>query len=245
MLKEYEQTMIICSKNNEFCVFPYSKFLDLKEQTRSKIELIGRRDGFLLKTRAGGKRLLTLCSIINNMIVKQIMNHRTRTEEKITNALVSLILEKGFETLSIAEVMARSGCSRGTFYLHYASLSDVLYSLEDRIIDEIFVITKHHYQSVEALLSDVANLVMQKRKPLRALFHATASHFSHKVEIVFEPVIASYPLTGFRSANEGFPYVATFIIDGGIGVFRHWLDEIHPQPKELLISGFANYFSLK
>lgn len=173
------------------------------------------------------------------------MNHRTRTEEKITNALVSLILEKGFETLSIAEVMTRSGCSRGTFYLHYSSLSDVLYSLEDQIIDKIFVITKHHYQSIELLLGDVADFVMQKRKPLRALFQATSSHFSHKVEIAFEPVIASYPFTGLRSANEGFPYVATFIIDGGIGVFRHWLEEDDPQPKELLISGFTHYFSLE
>lgn len=173
------------------------------------------------------------------------MKHRTRTEEMITNALASLILEKGFENLSIAEVMARSGCSRGTFYLHYSSLSEVLYALEDHLIDEIFVITRRRYQSVKTLLSDVADLVLREKKPLRALFRATPSHFSQKVETAFEPVIASYPLTGPQSANEGFPYVATFIIDGGIGVFRHWLEEVHPQSKETLISSFTEYFSLK
>lgn len=173
------------------------------------------------------------------------MKHHTRTEETITSALVSLILEKGFENLSIAEVMVRSGYSRGAFYLHYASLSEVLYTLEDRLINEIFVITRRHYTSIAALLNDVADLTLHERKPLCALFRAIPSHFSRKIELAFAPVIASYPLTGERSDSEGFPYVATFIIDGGIGVFRHWLEEAHPQPKEMLIASFEEFFNLK
>ena len=46
--------------------------------------------------------------------------HNTiKTKEKIKSAFTELIMEKGFNNLSVVDISERAGINRGTFYLHY------------------------------------------------------------------------------------------------------------------------------
>ena len=49
-----------------------------------------------------------------------------RTRRSLQRALVELILEKGFDALSVAEICERADVGRTTFYAHYADKSDLL-----------------------------------------------------------------------------------------------------------------------
>lgn len=48
------------------------------------------------------------------------------TAERMDEALLSLLLEKDFEYITVKDVCARAGVNRSTFYLHYENTADLL-----------------------------------------------------------------------------------------------------------------------
>lgn len=51
-----------------------------------------------------------------------------RTEQPLRTALVSLIEEKGFETLTVQDIIDRANVGRATFYAHFDNKEDLLVS---------------------------------------------------------------------------------------------------------------------
>lgn len=49
-----------------------------------------------------------------------------RTREALHKALISLVLEKGYEAVTIKDVIDRANVGRSTFYAHYLSKEDLL-----------------------------------------------------------------------------------------------------------------------
>jgi AcrR family transcriptional regulator len=56
-----------------------------------------------------------------------------RTEQLLHGALLSLIQEKGFETLSVQEIIDRANVGRATFYAHFDNKEDLLISGFDHL----------------------------------------------------------------------------------------------------------------
>lgn len=58
-----------------------------------------------------------------------------RTREKLKQATYELLLEKGYEQLSVKSITERADLGRGTFYLHFKDREDVVWALvEDSIL---------------------------------------------------------------------------------------------------------------
>jgi AcrR family transcriptional regulator len=49
-----------------------------------------------------------------------------RTEQALRGALLELMMEFGYEKLSVQQILDRAGVGRATFYLHYSSKEDLL-----------------------------------------------------------------------------------------------------------------------
>lgn len=60
-----------------------------------------------------------------------------RSKALIKEALLSLMIEKPFEKISISDIVRRADINRGTFYAHYSNTSDVLKSISASVVDEI------------------------------------------------------------------------------------------------------------
>ena len=56
-----------------------------------------------------------------------------QTRARIKAALVELIGEKGFDALTVSDVTRRAKINRGTFYIHYQDVNDLLQRLEDEM----------------------------------------------------------------------------------------------------------------
>jgi AcrR family transcriptional regulator len=56
-----------------------------------------------------------------------------RTEQLLRGALLSLIQEKGFETLSVQDIIDRANVGRATFYAHFDNKEDLLVSGFDNL----------------------------------------------------------------------------------------------------------------
>ena len=60
-----------------------------------------------------------------------------RSKVMIKEALLSLMLEKPFDKITITDIVTRADINRGTFYAHYDNTSDVLKSISTSVTEEI------------------------------------------------------------------------------------------------------------
>lgn len=60
-----------------------------------------------------------------------------RTRQMLRDALVSLILERGYDAITISDITERAGLRRATFYLHYRDKEELLISILRAMFDEL------------------------------------------------------------------------------------------------------------
>lgn len=72
-----------------------------------------------------------------------------RSKQMIKEALLSLMIEKPFEKISITDIVKRADINRGTFYAHYANTSEVLKSISITAVDELAAVVKNDYDSTQ------------------------------------------------------------------------------------------------
>lgn len=62
-----------------------------------------------------------------------------RTQKSIKNAFYELIVEKGFDHISVKDITERAMISRNTFYLHYNDKFDLLNKICDELVFKLFI----------------------------------------------------------------------------------------------------------
>ena len=67
-----------------------------------------------------------------------------RTRDALGDALVALMQEKPFETITIQEVLDRAHVSRSTFYTHYSDKDDLLMSDSEEFFEALSMALSEH-----------------------------------------------------------------------------------------------------
>lgn len=71
-------------------------------------------------------------------MAKKIDRRVRRTRRRLRDALIELILEQGYESITIQEITDRADLSRATFYLHYKNGKDELLAVSlEAMFDEL------------------------------------------------------------------------------------------------------------
>lgn len=83
--------------------------------------------------------------------------------ERLEHAALELFAEHGYEKVSVAQISARAGLNRATFFRHFADKREVLFSGED-VLADVFS------QAIRAASAQVGAIGC-----LRAAFEATAA----------------------------------------------------------------------
>ncbi len=69
-----------------------------------------------------------------NVPRKKLDRRIHRTREKLGDALVALVQEKPFDSITVQDVLDRAGVGRSTFYVHYRDKDDLLLSDMDEFL---------------------------------------------------------------------------------------------------------------
>jgi len=158
-----------------------------------------------------------------------------RTQQLLRRALFSLIQEKGFEVLSVQDIIDRANVGRATFYTHFDNKQDLLVSGFDDLRDslkqrqrealsrgtsvdervfafsqEMFAHANEHREIFQAMVGKEIGAVIQR------LLHKLL------VDLVRDDVKASAP----RNDGTSVPTEALvqFIAGGLFGLLMWWLD---------------------
>ena len=113
-----------------------------------------------------------------------------RTRTALGNALVQLMTERAFESITVQDVLDRAGVGRSTFYVHYDGKDDLLTSDVDRffgsVADAIGGDSKR-VLPVRELLQHVASMrefrdALRSSGKYRELLEVAETHFARGIE---------------------------------------------------------------
>ncbi len=60
-----------------------------------------------------------------------------RTRQLVNSAMLELLSEKGYEAITVQDILERSGIGRSTFYSHYYDKEDVHASMMEQMLEEM------------------------------------------------------------------------------------------------------------
>jgi AcrR family transcriptional regulator len=60
-----------------------------------------------------------------------------RTRQLLREALMALILEKGYDAVTVQEITDRANLGRATFYLHYKDKDELLFTSLEEVLDDL------------------------------------------------------------------------------------------------------------
>ena len=99
-----------------------------------------------------------------------------KTRKLLQDALIELVGEKGYETVSIRDILERANVGRSTFYAHFADKDQLLHSILDRL-DELF---EQHKKQISAASKNIrtpdSTEVAQDISPTLSLFQFVKQH---------------------------------------------------------------------
>lgn len=66
--------------------------------------------------------------IMNTSTINRFERRKQRTRDQLKQAAITLILEKGFDEVSVQDITDRADLGRGTFYVHFNDKEDVVWT---------------------------------------------------------------------------------------------------------------------
>jgi len=75
--------------------------------------------------------------MIENQLDEKLDRRKQRTRRMLRDALLALIVEKGYDDLSVQDITEKADLRRATFYLHYTDKNELLEAVLREIFDEL------------------------------------------------------------------------------------------------------------
>lgn len=163
-----------------------------------------------------------------------------RTRQAIKEALLQLVVERDYRTITVTDLTREAGIDRKTFYLHYRAIGDV--------VDEVFEEEAKHAVAVlrEELErgggpSDIAKLFMCMDRALapdvaqqrRIVSHVPADGFLAFLEVPLRDALVEHDVLGLAGVDEAHrDYCASFFAAGLAAMYRRWLLSDSELPME-------------
>jgi AcrR family transcriptional regulator len=115
--------------------------------------------------------------------------HLGRTQQRLREAFLALVLQDGFEQVRVGDIIARAGVNRATFYRHYHNKRDLL---------------KSWTQEVGQLLEAQADSLSDPR-----ILEGDASHLPDVVVMVFGHIQQHAPYYRLMIGRHGLSSIAS------------------------------------
>ena len=170
---------------------------------------------------------------------KKLVDRRIqRTRQLLQDALIAVILEKGFDSATVQDVIDRANVGRSTFYAHFQDKEDLLLSGFEHLRTEF---EKHLLNA--SVTSDspwaLSMSMFQHAEGQRPLYKALAGKQGGNIALThIQKYLFTYLHTHLKLAlstrKKGIPpeIVAQYISSSFISLLAWWLDTDSPYSAE-------------
>lgn len=154
-----------------------------------------------------------------------------RTKRLLTQGLTQLMQQKQVKDITVRELADLVDVNRGTFYLYYRDIFDMLEQIETELFDQFNQIIAAHQDGrilsqARPMFSDLFHFVADNQEMCRTLLSANGDmnflqRLSNAVEERMRADWMTYP-DGLTEAE--FEYRYAFGVMGCVGLVRAWLE---------------------
>ena len=154
-----------------------------------------------------------------------------RTKKLLTQALTQLLQEKQINEITVKELTDLADMNRGTFYLYYKDMFDMLEKIEDGMFEALDAIVSLHEhddvsQQTKPILLDLFRFIQDNQEMCRVLLSPHGDmNFLHRLnEVVREKCLKAWPNIRKEKGEADFDYHYSFVVFGCAGVIRAWVN---------------------
>ena len=155
-----------------------------------------------------------------------------RTKNLLLNGLLRLMQQKHVKDITVRELSDLVDINRGTFYLYYHDIFDMLEQVENELIESFNMIIEAHTADEESLgrlpfLTDLFAFIGENRVLFKVLLSqngdsAFLQRFSRYIRDSYRLRIRD--LRHDDMDETDFDYHYGFVVFGGIGLIHCWLE---------------------
>ncbi len=154
-----------------------------------------------------------------------------RTKKLLTQALTQLMQTKQINEITVKELTDLADMNRGTFYLYYKDIYDMLEKIEDGIFEALEEITSlHEHDNMAAqtkpILLDLFRFIAENQEMCRVLLSPHGDmNFLHRLNgVVREKCLEIWPANQENQSEADFEYHYSFVMFGCAGLIRAWVN---------------------
>ena len=171
-----------------------------------------------------------------------------KTKRQLRQALMHLMTEKPSRSISVRELADRADINRGTFYIHYKDVGDLLQQREDEMAERLITVCcKHAHSSGEdsafPYLADLYHFAKDNADLCLVLLgpNGDRAYTERICRILRDDFIEAYLSLLCPGDREKIHYFCAFIVPGNLMLALRWLqDGTRESPEE--IARFAGQF---
>ncbi|KUP22566.1 TetR/AcrR family transcriptional regulator [Paenibacillus sp. DMB5] len=160
-----------------------------------------------------------------------------KSQQAIKNAVLELMAERDFESLTIMDIANRANVNRGTIYLHYLDKYDLL----DKIIEEHINNLRELCQSASEMTFKEGNYVWFEYFEENYLFFSTmlatksAAYFrSRFLDLVVEEYRVEVDITDGNNQGLNEDILLQFLGAAIVGAVEWWFKNKMPYPPQVM-----------
>ncbi|MFD1774848.1 TetR/AcrR family transcriptional regulator [Paenibacillus rhizophilus] len=164
-----------------------------------------------------------------------------KTQEAIKKAVVELVTEKDFDSITIQEISDRANVSRKTIYLHYTDKFDLLDKLIEEHINELREICESESTSSEGNFSWF-EYFEEKYSFFSVMPASKGAPFFRKrfLEFVIEDIRNGWEMTEGKKSGLSEDVLVQFFAPAYVGLVEWWFKYEMPYPPHIMEEQVGN-----
>ncbi len=166
------------------------------------------------------------------MAEQKIDNRIKRTKRLLKQGVTKLILQKSIKKISVRELTDLVEINRGTFYLHYKDIYDLVEQIENELceeFDEVLVKSLAESNGDELkVFRDFCYFLDDNRDICYALLSDNGDiNFLLKMRaIISRRCFSNIPKDYIKSYGKNdYIYIISYFESGTVGILRYWLSD--------------------
>ena len=172
---------------------------------------------------------------------KKPVDRRIRKTKRILKeSLATLLLEKKRNNITVQELVNLADINRGTFYLHYRDIHDMLSQIEAEMLEELEEITQRFPLAMtdtpKPYIQDMLQYIADNHTFCKMLLgpYGDMAFVEKLKKLVEERCLYSLMKTWPENDAQRYRYFASYTIASCIGLIQAWLDGgMEASPQEL------------
>ena len=159
----------------------------------------------------------------------RVQRRVARTKAAIEDAFVQLVLERGYERVAVEDISERADLARATFYAHYPNKEAVLFSVSNRLTEDLMQRIAYQGGPWNVVRRDAIQTAYQHAAEKPDLYRACMS--DARTRQAYLSILSRYAEQNFhdrlqalgRQPRIPIPVMARGFVGSAVAILEAWL----------------------